>query len=46
VVNDLIFGGRVRGLALIDRPAVPKETRNATGDAVKTDGRMAVLLLQ
>ena len=46
VVNDLIFGGRVRGLALIGRPAVPKETRNATGDAVKTDGRMAVLLLQ
>lgn len=46
VVNDLIFGGRVKGLALIDRPAVPKETANATGDAVKTDGRVAVLLLQ
>ena len=46
VVNDLIFGGRVRGLALIDRPGVPKETRNATGDAVKTDGRMVILLLQ
>lgn len=46
VVNDLIFGGRVKALALVDRPAVPKETRNATGDEVKTDGRMAVLLLQ
>jgi hypothetical protein len=46
VVNDLIFGGRVKGLALIDRPAVPKETKNATGDVVKTDGRMAVVLLQ
>jgi hypothetical protein len=45
VVNDLIFGGRVKGLALIDRPAVPKETKNATGDTVKTDGRVAVLLL-
>jgi hypothetical protein len=45
VVNDLIFGGRVKGLALVERPAVPKETKNATGDTVKTDGRMAVLLL-
>jgi hypothetical protein len=46
VVNDLVFGGRVKGLALVDRPAVPKETKNATGDVVKTDGRAAVLLLQ
>jgi hypothetical protein len=46
VVNDLVFGGRVKGLALIDRPTVPKETRNATGDAVTTDGRLAVLLLE
>ncbi len=46
VANDLVFGGRVKGLALIDRPTVPKESANATGDAVKTDGRMAVLLLQ
>jgi hypothetical protein len=46
VVNDLIFGGKVKGLALVGRPAVPKETRNATGDDVVTDGRIAVLLLQ
>ncbi|MBI4873415.1 MAG: LssY C-terminal domain-containing protein [Acidobacteria bacterium] len=46
VVNDLIFGGRVQGLALIGRPAVPRETKNATGDEVKTDGRVAVLLLR
>jgi len=46
VVNDLLFGGRVRGLALVDRPKAPRQTRNATGDAVSTDGRMAVLVLE
>ncbi len=46
VVSDLIFGGRVKALALVARPAVPKKGRNATGDEVITDGRIAVLLLQ
>ena len=33
-------------LALVDRSQVPKQSRNATGDAMETDGRMAVLVLQ
>ena len=46
VVNDLVTTGQVKGLALVDRPDVPKQSRNATGDALETDGQMAVLLLQ
>ncbi|HEX5226290.1 MAG TPA: LssY C-terminal domain-containing protein [Bryobacteraceae bacterium] len=43
VINDLLFTGEVRGLALVDRPALPHDMSNATGDALKTDGAMAVL---
>jgi hypothetical protein len=46
VVADLVATGRVRSLALIDRPNVPKQSMNATGDNIETDGRMAVLLLR
>ena len=46
VVNDLLFTGRVRSLALVDRPAVPQHGQNATGDSLETDGKMAVLVLQ
>jgi len=45
VVNDLLFTGRVKGFELVDRPQVPRETQNATGDRIETDGRIAVLLL-
>ena len=44
VVEDLLFTGMVRSLALVDRPEVPTSASNATGDVVTTDGRMAVLL--
>ncbi len=44
VVNDLLFTGLVKSLALVDRPEVPTSTSNATGDTLQTDGRMAVLL--
>jgi hypothetical protein len=44
VVSDLLFTGVVGSLALVDRPDVPTETNNATGDSLTTDGRMAVLL--
>jgi hypothetical protein len=44
VVNDLLFTGLVKSLALVDRPQVPPEASNATGDVLHTDGRMAVLL--
>lgn len=43
VVNDLLFTGKVRGLALVERPGAPKNGQNATGDDFLTDGRMAVL---
>jgi hypothetical protein len=43
VVFDLLFTGLVGGLALVDRPEVPQESGNATGDKLITDARMAVL---
>jgi hypothetical protein len=43
VVNDLLFTGLVRGLSLVGREDVPKNLFNATGDALETDGRMAVI---
>jgi len=43
VVNDLLFTGKVRGLALVERPDAPTTGQNATGDEFKTDGRVAVL---
>jgi len=46
VVSDLLFAGQVKGLALVDRPAVPRKTKNATGDEIVTDGGMAVLVLE
>jgi hypothetical protein len=46
VVSDLLFTGGVKSLALVDRPGVPKSSRNATGDALETDGRMAVVILK
>jgi hypothetical protein len=45
VVSDLIFTGKIESVALVDRPAVPQESMNATGDQLLTDGRMAVLVL-
>ena len=46
VVNDLLFGGHVKSVALVDRPDVPQSGQNATGDNIETDGKMAVLVLQ
>ncbi len=43
VVNDLVFTGTVHGVALVDRPNIPKDASNATGDKLITDGKMAVL---
>jgi hypothetical protein len=44
IVNDLLFAGVVKGVALVDRPEVPKESENATGDKLITDGCMAVVM--
>ena len=43
VVNDLLFTGEVRGLAIVDRTGIPADASNATGDKLETDGRMAVV---
>jgi hypothetical protein len=44
VVDDLLFTGLVRSLALVNRPDVPTSLANATGDTLETDAAMAVLL--
>jgi hypothetical protein len=36
----------VKGLALLERPAVPKSGENATGDKIDTGGKIGVLLLE
>lgn len=46
VVSDLVFTGLVAGIALVDRPAIPQNATNATGDALQTDGKMAVVQFQ
>ena len=43
VVNDLLLTGLVRGLSLVERSGLPPDMYNATGDALKTDGSMAVV---
>jgi hypothetical protein len=44
IVSDLLLTGRVRSLALVDRPDVPRKATNATGDEMVTDGKMAVVI--
>jgi hypothetical protein len=46
VVNDLLLTSQVNSVALVERPAVPKECMNATGDKLITDAKMAVLVLK
>jgi hypothetical protein len=43
VVNDLLLTGLVRGLSLVERSDLPQNLFNATGDALQTDGAMAVI---
>jgi hypothetical protein len=44
VVNDLLFTGMIKSIALVERPDIPRNATNATGDSLETDGSMAVLL--
>ena len=46
VVNDLLYTGMIRSIALVERPDIPQNATNATGDSLRTDGGMAVLLFQ
>jgi hypothetical protein len=43
VVNDLLLTGMVRGLSLVQRARWPQNLFNATGDALMTDGAIAVI---
>jgi hypothetical protein len=43
VVNDLEFTGCVEAMDLVPRPWVPRDTYNATGDRLRTDGGVAVM---
>ena len=45
VVDDMLLTGCVQGLDYIDRPWIPEELKNATGDTLRTDRRMAVIRL-
>ncbi len=45
VINDLVFTNCVDAVQLIDRPHVPRSTRNGSGDRLFTDGRIAVIQL-
>ena len=45
IVYDLILTGCVDSMVLVDRPWVPRDAFNATGDALITDGRIAVVRL-
>ncbi len=43
VVNDLLLTGLVHGVSLVERSELPPNLFNATGDALKTDGALAVI---
>lgn len=45
VADDLLFTGVATGYTLDDRPDAPRRAGNATGDELRTDGRMMVLHL-
>jgi hypothetical protein len=45
VKDDLLFTGCVGWFSLVERPAVPQRTMNATGDEIRTVGKLLVLSL-
>jgi hypothetical protein len=46
VVNDLLCTGYVKAFTLVERANVPRQTCNATGDTIVTEGRIATVLLE
>ncbi len=46
VIRDLNFAGCVNSVSYVARPGISMLTQNATGDAVRTDGEIAVLQLK
>lgn len=45
VVHDLVITDCVDAVQYVERPWVPRDAHNATGDALLTDGRIAVIEL-
>lgn len=45
IMHDLVITGCVDAVQHVERPWVPLDARNATGDALLTDGRIAVIKL-
>lgn len=45
IVNDLLFTGCVSGVELLERPWIPMDAKNSTGDNLKTDGAAAIVRL-
>jgi hypothetical protein len=45
VVNDLVFTGCVSSLDMVNRPWVPRDAYNSTGDRLLTDGAAAALAI-
>jgi opacity protein-like surface antigen len=45
VINDLVFTGCVSNLDMVDRPWVPRDAYNSTGDRLLTDGEAGVLVI-
>ncbi len=46
VIRDLNFAGCIRSVTYVLHPGMPTATHNATGDAMYTDGSVAVIALQ
>jgi hypothetical protein len=46
VIRDLNFAGCVKSVSYVSRPAMPRSAHNATGEAMHTDGSIAVVALQ
>ncbi|MCO5351298.1 MAG: LssY C-terminal domain-containing protein [Bryobacteraceae bacterium] len=45
IADDLLFSGAATGYSLIDRANAPRKASNATGDELRTDGKMMVIHL-
>lgn len=43
VADDLLFTGVASGYSVVPRPNAPLESKNATGDIIRTDGNVVVL---
>lgn len=46
IVDDLAFAGAVAMHGLVARPDAPREASTSTGEAIRTDGKVAVIVLQ